>query len=172
MADPAFALGSSYRVDVFAEQTVVDERAVLDLWAREGVVIPEGPERRVAQVLIVATTTAGELAGLSTTYLAHNKQLRMNLWHLRTYVAVAHRMSNVSLALGRLARDHLSRRFVTGEDSRAAGLIYEVENEDLKRLVNYANWATSGFRFIGENRRGAHVRVHYFPGAQAPPPPS
>jgi hypothetical protein len=26
------------------------------------------------------------------------------------------------------------------------------------------------FTFIGENDRGDHVRVHYFPGAEAPGP--
>ena len=47
--------------------------------------------------------------------------------------------------------------------------IYEVENEGLKRHFDDALSLPTDFTFIGENQRGDHVRVHYFPGALAPP---
>jgi hypothetical protein len=60
---------------------------------------------------------------------------------------------------------------VSGADTRAAGIVFEVQNEGLK-LINDATWLPTDFTFIGESRRGDHVRVHYFPGAVAPEPPS
>ena len=35
---------------------------------------------------------------------------------------------------------------------------------------NQAKWMPTEFTFIGENAKGDHVRVHYFPGARAPLP--
>ena len=77
--------------------------------------------RRLSEVLLVATTDSRGLVGVSSAYVQHNPQLRMDLWYYRAFVARAHRKSNVAS------------------------------------------------RFIGENQRGDHVRVRYFPGALAPP---
>lgn len=50
-------------------------------------------------------------------------------------------------------------------------MIFEVENEGLKEYFNGALWLPLEFTFVGENERGDHVRVRYFPGALAPAPP-
>ncbi len=42
----------------------------------------------------------------------------------------------------------------------------------MKRHLNNAYWPPSDFTFIGENQRGHHRRVHYFPGARVPIPTS
>lgn len=160
-----------YRIDLFAEQQAVDEKAVIDFWAREGAVIGEGAERRVHEVLLIATHTDGELVGVSSAYLMRNLQLGMDLWHYRAFVARDHRLSNIAVNLGVIGRDHLERRFVTGQDTRAAGMIFEIENEGVKRRHNTAVLPATDFVFIGENARGDHVRVRYFPGALAPEPP-
>jgi hypothetical protein len=47
-------------------------------------------------------------------------------------------------------------------------MIMEVENPFLMSYYNRAFWVISDFDFIGETAQGAHVRVHYFPGAQTP----
>ena len=39
----------------------------------------------------------------------------------------------------------------------------------VKRHFDDALWLPTDFTSIGENQRGDHVRVHYFPGALAPP---
>lgn len=67
--------------------------------------------------------------------------------------------------------DLLRERFVSGEDRRAPGMMIAVSNPILKEHQNRARWRTTGFVFIGENRGGDHVRVLWFPGAEAPPPP-
>jgi hypothetical protein len=64
----------------------------------------------------------------------------------------------------------MEEQFVSGRDTRAGGLLYEVENEGLKQYFDDALWLPTDFLFLGENEHGAHVRVHYFPGALAPEP--
>jgi hypothetical protein len=67
-------------------------------------------------------------------------------------------------------RDHLEQRFISGENTQATGILMEVENEGLKTYFNRALWLPLEMNFIGENSRGDHVRVRYFPGARVPLP--
>lgn len=163
-------LEEGYRISVFSEQDAVSEKEVLDLWQREDVVPEYEAKRRIHEVLLVATHQGGELVGVSTAYLEQSLQLRMDLWYYRAYVAEAHRMSNVAVTLALMGREHLQQRYVNGKDPRGAGIVYEVENEGLKRIFDDAVWYPADVTFIGETRRGAHVRVRYFPGALAPEP--
>jgi hypothetical protein len=94
----------------------------------------------------------------------------MDLWHYRGFVAEAHQRTRVGVNLALTSRDHLKRRYASGEDTRAGGIVYEVQNEGLKQ-INNAVWLPTDYAFVGENERGDHVRVHYFPGAPAPGPP-
>jgi hypothetical protein len=158
------------RIHLFAEQHVVTEQDVLDLWATQGGLSAEEARRRLDELLLVATAPDGELAGIATTFLKRHDQLRAELWHYRTLVAESHRQSNVALAMALAARDHLVQRFLSGEDERGIGIVFEIENDILKRFEPRAVWPRTGFVFVGENARGAHIRVHYFPGALAPEP--
>jgi hypothetical protein len=163
-------LDPEYRIQPFAEQDTVSAADVVGLWRREAGLSAAEAERRVAELLLVATDRQGRLAGVCTTYLRHNEQLRSEMWYFRAFVAAAARHSNIAVGLVLRGRDHLVRRFVGGEDRRAIGIIFEVENEGLKSYFSQAVWLPSDFTFIGENARGDHVRVHYFPGALAPEP--
>jgi hypothetical protein len=161
----------NYTIELFAESTI-GEADVLDLWEREGVLVPEGPEQRLPEVLLVASHEPDGLVGVSSAYLKRNDQLGMTLWHFRVFVAETHRWSNLAARLASEARDHFSRRFTSGEDRRGQGMIFEVENEGLRRIKNLAVWRHTDFVFIGERPEdGAHLRVFYFPGALAPGPP-
>lgn len=161
-----------FTVSLFAEQDTVGREDVIELWLSEGVLPRVEAERRVDELLLVATDEAGRPVGVSTTYLQDCPQLRARMWYYRVFVAAAYRHSDVAIVLALMGRDHHSRRFYTGEDRRALGLIFEVENEGLKRVFPEAEWFPTDFTFIGENERGDHVRVHYFPGALAPEPPT
>jgi hypothetical protein len=163
-------LEPGYRIERFAQQDAVGAQDVIDFWLREGAMPAEEAQRRVDEVLLVALTDADELAGVSSTYLQRNAQLRMDLWYYRAFVAAAHRISSIAIWLALIGREMLQERFVGGEDRRAAGLLFEVENEGLKRYFNEAIWGPTDVAFIGENAFGAHVRVRYFPGARAPLP--
>jgi hypothetical protein len=49
-------------------------------------------------------------------------------------------------------------------------MIYEIENESVRRAFPSGWWANLDFFLIGDNARGGHVRVHYFPGSETPGP--
>jgi GNAT superfamily N-acetyltransferase len=164
------SISSGYRVEVFDKQDTVSAEDVIELWTSEGVLDRAEAERRVSEVLVVASDRDGRPAGISTTYLKRNDQLRAELWHTRVFVAAAHRRSGLAIELARVARDHLSDRFVTGGDRRGIGVLFEIESEILKRFFPQAIWPRTQFVFIGENARGDHVRVFYFPGALSPEP--
>jgi hypothetical protein len=161
---------TGYRITRFAEQDGVGARDVVALWTGEGGLAVDEAERRVAEVLLVGTDAAGNLAAVCTTYLQHSDQLRTEMWYLRVFVAAAHRRTGLALELALTARDHLSRRFTKGEDRRAPGILFQIESPILKRFFPDAVWPRTQFTFIGENDRGHHIRVYYFPGALAPGP--
>ena len=164
-------LEAGYRIEEFAKQSDVSARDIFELWSRERVIAGEEAERRINEVHLVATHEQDGLVGVSSAYLRRNRQLGLELWYYRAFVSTAHRMSNVAVNLACTGRDLLSEAFVTGRDTRGQGVLYEVENEGLKRHFDEALWRPAGVTFIGENSRGDHVRVRYFPGALAPEPP-
>jgi hypothetical protein len=163
-------LEDRYRIEPLAVSTAVGPEDVLALWERERVLPGPMARERVKQVQLVAITADKEIAGVSTVYLEHNSQLRMDLWHYRTFVGSAHRHTNVARHLISGNRDLLESRFASGEDTRAPGMIFALEHEGMRRHLNTALWAHSRFVFIGEDRHGWHVRVYYFPGAHVPLP--
>ena len=167
-AEGEYPLEERYRIEPLAKSDQVSTDDVLELWAREEAVGEAEARRRVHEVLLVVVDSDGSLAGLSSAYLQRNPQLGMDLWYYRTYVAEAHRNSNIGTQTLWASRDYLKERFVSGEDRRAGGLIFELENEGLKDFFNRAIWMPANFTFIGESERGDHVRVHWFPGALAP----
>jgi hypothetical protein len=168
--DAGWGPGEGYAIEPFAAQDAVSAADVVALWTSEGVLPPAEAERRVAEVLLVATDEQQRPVGISSAYLSYNDQLRAHLWYYRAFVAAAHRHSNIAVSLAVMGRDHLEQRFVRGEDRRGIGVIYEVENESLKQYFPRGRWMPTDFLFIGHNDRGDHVRVHYFPGALAPEP--
>ena len=165
-----YSLGDRYRVERFGEAGSVTADDVLALWEREGAMPEAEAQRRVHEVLHVVTERGDGLVALSTAYLERNPQLRMDLWYFRTFVAPAHRHTHVATQLTFHNRDLLERRFLSGEDTRATGVAFELEHVGMRMYYNRAVWDPADFTFIGENQRGDHVRVHYFPGARVPAP--
>ena len=160
--------GSEHRIEPFAEQERVTGEDVVAFWTREGALAAPEARRRVAEILLVASDGAGRPVGVCTTVLRRIDQRGAEVWSTRVFVGAAHRRSRVALGLGLAARDTLARRFASGEDRRAIGVVFEVESEILKRFFPEAVWPRTGFAFIGETPAGSHVRVFYFPGAPAP----
>jgi hypothetical protein len=160
-----YPLEDRYRLEPFAATGEVTHDDVLAMWRREGAVPEAEAGRRVHEVHLVAVERSEGVVGVSSAYLQRNAQLRMDLLYYRAFVARPHRKSSLAALLAIRGRELLDERFVSGEDTRAAGIIYEVENPGLKSYFNRALWLPTDFTFIGENERGDHVRVHYFPGA-------
>ena len=103
-----YPIDESYRVVPLAESGLTPED-VLALWSRETGIPEEDARRRVHEVQLVAVNGNGGLAGISTAYIRRNPRLRMDLWHYRTYVALAERHNNLMGRLALAVRDHLQR---------------------------------------------------------------
>jgi hypothetical protein len=164
------AVGSGYRIEPFGEQDRITGEDVAAFWTQEGALGAPEAQRRVTEILLVASDRAGRPVGVSTTVLRRIDQLRADLWYTRVFVGAAHRRSHLAIGLALGARDRLARRFASGADQRAIGILFEIESEILKRFFPQAIWPRTQFAFIGETSTGNHVRVFYFPGAPAPQP--
>lgn len=166
-------LDPGYRIQRLGDAPELTPDHVLALWARESVVPPQEARRRVHQVLMVATEEAtGELVGVSTSMLHRIQHLRLDLWYLRVFVVESARHGNVAAHLLDRCRMHHEAEFVSGQDLRGVGAMVDVQNQGVKRTQNQAIWRHTGLVFVGENARGDHVRVRYFPGALVPGPPA
>jgi hypothetical protein len=164
------AVDSGYSIELFAEQQRVTGEDVVAFWTQEGALALPEAQRRVEEILLVASDRAGQPVGVCTTVLRRIDRLRADLWFTRVFVGAAHRQSHLAVGLALGARDRLARRFASGDDRRAIGIVFEVESEILKRFLPQAIWPRTEFAFIGETSGGSHVRVFYFPGAPAPEP--
>jgi hypothetical protein len=93
----------------------------------------------------------------------------MDMWHYRVFVGTSQRRTHLATALTLATREHLKARYVSGEDTRAGGIVMAIQNPHLRKLDD-AVWKATDFAFFGINAGGDPVRVHYFPGATAPGP--
>src|SRR3712207_4355662 len=121
------------------------DRALLDLWTGQAGLAAAEAQRRLAEILLTATTPEGELAGVTTAYLARNEQLGLEMWHVRVFVAPDHRRGAIALRLAVAGRDLLRDRFVSGADTRGPGIVFEVESPVLKERFTEAEWPRTGF---------------------------
>jgi hypothetical protein len=163
-------LDGGYLVTPFDGQDMVSEDDVLELWSHEGEIDPLEAERRLSELLLVAISPEGRLVGASTAYLARSERLLAELWHIRMLVAAAHRQRSITASMSRIVGEYFDERYLSGAERRGIGLIYEIESEILKRAINQGVSPAGKFVFIGEDARGRHLRVRYFPGALAPEP--
>lgn len=161
---------TDYRIEPFAAQDAVAPEDVIALWTSEGALSPAEAQRRAAEVFLVATDPQDRLVAVSTAYLDVNAQLRARLWHVRIFIARAHREARLSHRLSLPGLEYLTARYVSGEDRRGIGVLYELENEILWHRRPWARLPNTGALFIGENAAGHPVHVSYFPGAPAPEP--
>jgi hypothetical protein len=165
-----WSIDERYRVEPYRGEAEVTD-GILALWAREGAVTPASEaRRRVHEALNVVIEPDEGVVALSTAYVQRNAQLGMDLWYFRTFVASAHRNTHIATQLTMHNRDLLEQRFLSGEDTRAGGVCFELENKGMRKYINPAIWQPVDFIYIGDNERGVPVRVHYFPGARVPPP--
>ena len=160
-----------YRIDLFAEQETFGADDLIGLWTSDGRLGEPEARRRIDEVLLVSGAPDGTLAAISTAYISRDPVLKLDVWNYRTLVAKEHREANLAATMAVICRDHLEHLFVSGEETRPAGVLSEVHSPVLKQL-NRAEWRQTGFTFIGEDAQGSHIRIHYFPGAPAPALPA
>lgn len=158
---------AGYRIDLFAEQDTFAAEDLIALWTRETSIAEDEARRRVDEVLLVSAAPDGSLAAISTAYIDRDPVLELDVWNYRTFVAKDHRKANLARTMAVICRDHLEHLYVSGAETRPAGILSEVHSPALRRL-DRASWRATGFTFIGEDAHGSHIRIHYFPGALAP----
>jgi hypothetical protein len=167
-----WSVDERYRVEPYTGDSEV-ANAVLSMWAREHAVQPEEEaRRRVHEALNVVIDRDDGVVAVSTAYVQRSVKLDLNLWYFRTFVSTPHRNTHVATQLTFHNRDLLEQRFVSGEDTRAAGIAFELENVGMRKYLNMAIWQPADFIYVGDNDRGIPIRIHYFPGARVPSPPA
>jgi len=150
----------------FSQQDRVGPQDVIDFWLREGAVEPTEAERRAGEIELVVLGEDDKILGVGTAYLAHNRQLGTLMWHARGFVDPSERRSMVGGRIGVWIVKVLAERFQSGTDTRAPGIMFEVENPDLKKFFPEAVWQPDDHTFIDQDDLGRHVRVHWFAGAR------
>jgi hypothetical protein len=164
-----WSIDDRYRVEPYAGDTEAAD-GILAMWTREGVVREQEARRRVHEALNVVVDRDEGVIAVSTAYVRRNAQLLMDLWYFRTFVSTPHRNTHIATQLTMHNRDLLQRRFLSGDDTRAGGVCFELQNKGMRKYINPAIWQPVDFIFVGDNDRGDPVRVHYFPGARVPQP--
>ena len=164
--------GLDYEIAAFDDQSVVSADDVVEAWVQDGALSHERAAARVPELLLVAIDADKRIAGMCTAYLARSKQVGAELWHFRAFVLSAHRASTLGLSLTLRACHMLEQRYITGADPRGIGIAFEVENEGLRSAFPKGRWRPLEFFLIGQTALGAHFRVRYFPGVEAPGPPA
>jgi hypothetical protein len=167
-----YSIADRYSVEPYTGSGAATADDILAMWARERVMQEAEARRRVHEALNVVIDRDEGVIAVSTAYLQRNTQLRMDLWYFRSFVSAAHRNTHVATQLTFHNRDLLESRFVSGEDTRAGGIVFELENEGMRKYFNKAVWLPADFIFVGDNQLGFPVRIHYFPGARVGPPPA
>jgi hypothetical protein len=166
-----YSLPPGYRMVPLAETDAAGPEDVIKLWRRERALMdPREAEQRVSEVQIVALDPSDQVAAVSTAYVESNERLGMDVWNLRGFVATEHRMGNLATRILWATRDHLRGQFESGRGERPGAVIVVVQNRLLMTYFNRAFWVYSDFTYVGDAPGGAHVRIHYFPGARAPIP--
>lgn len=160
---------------VWPKPSEVVRNEVVGFWAKEGAVAPDEAEPRSRQLVCVARTTLGELAGVSTATAVAIPKLGFSCFNYRSFVGRFHRAKGLrSTDLGRrlLVESFrtLNESFIKGTDSKVLGLFLEVENLSAMRRRNELVWTDLGANvvYIGRSARGCHCRVWYFEGARLP----
>lgn len=141
-------------------------REIIAFWLAEGAIKEDRARERVLEVVKIARDPQGALAGVCTLQHKHNTRLGMPLWYVRAFVGKEHRRSSVGFCLLHTSVDYMQELYDRGEERRAPGLFMEVENESLRQLTHQGLWAYRRFAYLGDNARGAHLRVQYFKGAE------
>ena len=168
---------TGYRLQtVWPAPTVAVRDEVVNFWLAEGA-LPDRllAEARAPELLVVAQTPKGQVAGVSTAVRTFVPQLGFECFFYRTFVGQAHRTRGLRSTelvhkIGLHSFQCLNERFRQGYDPGVLGLYAEIENTSLMRVRNELVWQDSGMNavYIGRTPDGRHIRVWYFDGARIP----
>ncbi|HWA33786.1 MAG TPA: hypothetical protein VG737_06635 [Cyclobacteriaceae bacterium] len=145
-----------------------DRAALVEFWKTHA---PALSDHKIAQrldqvVFIVRRQRDGKIVAESTSEKVFIRQLKNNLYNIRTMVA---RERDISPALfAKLVTEtfrHLESIHRQDVLPQAIGVITLIEHDGLKRVLSKAILSASGLVFIGNSPRGHQIRVRYFSDA-------
>lgn len=154
-------------VDVWRKANEQDKSDVRGFWIDQGAIQDNTViEQRLPQLCVLARSGDGQLLGVTTVFEQYNEQLKNRFFNMRMFVGSDARRERIGFGLIHKLIETLESRFVSGEYQECIGVLFELENDALKKARNEAIWPTTGFVYVGNNARGDHVRVRYFKGAR------
>ena len=167
-AAPRAASGFDY-LACWPDPSPDDAAAIKAFWRGEGALTDEAAmEQRVRQVVMIARTPQGEVAGVCTALATTPPRLAQPVWYWRTFVGARWRATPLVMSL-------LKRSCALLEDYAAAhghpciGILLELENERFRERGRAAAWFNPRFTYIGRSERGLDLRVLWFRGARLKP---
>jgi hypothetical protein len=161
---PDARLPGGYRLDeVLGRVTPSVRDEVVGMWLAERVLPPAEATRRASEVVVVARAADGEIAGVSTAYVASFEGASSRYWFYRMFVRPSHRgvwaivprMFDLALAALR-AHDH---------PERPLGIAALVENRELMRPATREEIARAGLHRLGADAAGRDVWCLHFDGS-------
>lgn len=145
-------------------------RELVDFWlANQALPSRAAAIARTKEVAAIARDAGGALAGVASLETRYFPQLRNEFFFYRTFSAPAHRRHGLALHLVFRVVPFLEAEFAAGRTGKSIGVVVIGDNRELQELVNFAVTPVLPFVFIGVDRQGRHVRVHYFENARIGP---
>ncbi|HMV10769.1 MAG TPA: hypothetical protein PK325_09555 [Cyclobacteriaceae bacterium] len=140
------------------------------LWTAEGALSDDLSVRKRLEEVVYAVVDSdnGQVAAVSTAVKKKVNPLNGNfLYEFRCYVGEAYRIAGLDVKLSRLTFDFLEQ-LASRDADKPIGIFTVLGNDFLKAqpVWRRAVWPEIDIHFIGYNKNGDPIRVHYFKGAR------
>ena len=169
-AMPDARLPGGYRLDTVLGQVSPSLRdEVVGMWLAERVLAPAEATRRASELVVLARSADGEIAGVSTAYVAALEGSDRRYWFYRMFVRPAHR--GVWAIVPRMFDVALEALRAHEHTGRPVGVAALVENRDLMRPATREEIARTGMHRIGSDAAGRDVWCLHFDGSVPLAPP-
>lgn len=143
-----------------------DGQRVLAFWQHHHAIASTADaQRRLAQVVMIASDDAGEIAAVSTALPMLPPRFGQPMYYFRAFVAPAWRTSKLVRDITNRSCDHLEA-FARERNFPCIGVLLELENDGFYRALRKPVWWNPRFYYAGRSERGLEVRVYYFAGAR------
>jgi hypothetical protein len=154
---------------VWQEDVPEIKKQVEGIWRTHTSMSEEEIRSWLGQLVYVVLNPQREVVGISTARKVHIRQLRNYFYTFRCMLLPGQRVPGLLSKLVVSTRDLLESIHRTDGEPHSIGLITLVENEGLKKHRNEAVWPASKMVYIGNSKRGHHIRVYYFKDARIMP---
>ena len=143
------------------------QQRIIEFWKSLNALPAETkPEDRVKQVVFIIEDSSKNIVGICTAYPSPVTSLGFNMYYFRCLVQPDHRQYHLAAELLLRTRKFLNEVTNPNDGDACKGVIVESENPIINQAKNEAIWPYSGMIYIGKNKKGSPVRIHYFDDAR------